>query len=298
MLIEDIQLGICAIHSTVWQLLERTRDSTENEVSNAIERDSLKRRLDAWKHWIDQIPIQQTDHIDFSQEQHLAMRYYYGIEDHSQPGWQLIVFNRPKNLIFDTLMLYHLLSMHLHADIRTLTQMAKDSHPVDPAFVPGEKYLKAQERREESTRAWAESPAVRRALCHATDIIVSYSGISGLENNQVDPIAYVALSIAALVIWAYCMYGGKGCPDCISEGQILPSIGAPVMELTKWSSPKTSQVFEKDKETWVEIGGCRGALTGILFCRCNIDLLVAKFRACIRDGWNVADTLAPGIFKS
>ena len=298
MLVEDIQLGICAMHSNIWQLLERMRDSPENEVSIAIERDSLKRRLEAWKHWLVQIPIQQMDHIDFSQEQHLAMRYYYGIEDHSQPGWQWIVFNRPKNLIYDTLTLYHLLNLHLYADIRTLTQLAKDKNLVDPTRVLGEKYLKASERREGSTRAWVESTSMRRALCHATDILVSYNNIPSLENNQVDPIAYVALSVGALVIWAYCMFSGKGCPDCISEGQVLPSTGAPIIELTKWSGPRTSQIFEKDKETWIEMGGYRGALTGLLLCRCNIGLLVAKFRACIRDGWNVADTIAPGIFKA
>ena len=297
MLVEDIQLGICAMRSRIWQLLERTRDDPASEVSNAIERDSLKRRLDAWKHWLLQIPIQQTDQLDFSQEQHLAMRYYYGIEDHSQPGWQLIVFDRPKNLIFDTLTLYHLLNLHLYAEIRELTQLAKDKLRVQPTSALGEKFRNAAERREDSTRIWAESASVRRALCHATDILVSYNSISGLENNQVDPIAYVALSVSALVIWGYCMFGGKGCPACISEGQILPFIGAPVIELTKWSGSRSSQIFEKDKETWIEMGGCRGAVTGLLLCRCNIDLLVARFRTCIRDGWNVADSIAPGIFK-
>jgi hypothetical protein len=295
MLVEDIQLGICAVYSKLLQLLEKARDSPDNEVS--VEKDALRRRLDSWKHWLLQIPIQQTDHIDFSQEQHLAMRYYYGIEDHSQPGWQLIVFDRPKNLIFDTLTLYHFMVVYLYADIRTLSQLAKDKQSADPMFVAGETYLKAQRRREDTTRAWVKSAAVRRVLCHATDILVSYSSISRLENNHVDPIAYVALSVSALVIWAYCMYGGKGCVDCAPEKGISLLIGKPVIELTKWSAPKTSQMFEKDKETWIETGNCQGALAGILLCRCNIDLLVAKFRVCIPEEWNVADTIAPGVFK-
>jgi hypothetical protein len=298
MLIEDIQLGICAMHSKVWHLRERIREGPDQEISNAIERDALKRRLDAWKHLIFRIPIQQTDHMDFSQEQHLAMRYYYGIEDHSDPGWQLLVFDRPKTLILDTLMLYHLLSMHLFTDIRTLTQIAKDKHPPNPEGVSGEMYFKAKERREESTRTWTKSAAVRRALTHATDILVSYNNVSGLENSQIDPIAFVALSVGALIVWAYCMHNGNVCPDCISEGQILPFLDAPVVELTKWSGPKTSQVFERDKETWIEMGGCPGALTGLLLCRCNTNLLMAKFCDCIRKGWNVAETIAPGIFKS
>ena len=225
------------------------------------------------------------------------MRYYYGMEDQSQPGWQLIVFDRPKSLIFDTLMLYNLLSLHLHADIRTLTQNAKDKLEADPTFVPREKYLKAREQREESTRAWVDSTTVRRALCHATNILVSYSGLSRLDENQADPIAYVALSVAALVVWTYCTNCREGCPACSSDAHILAYCNAPVVELTRWSGLKTTQSFEKDREAWIEMDCCRGAITGIVLCRCNIDLLVAKFRGCIRDEWNVADTIAPGIFK-
>ncbi|KAG0646616.1 hypothetical protein D0Z07_7504, partial [Hyphodiscus hymeniophilus] len=298
MLVEDIQLGICAMHSKIWHLRELSRDNTGQEISNAIERDWLKRRLDAWKQLMGRIPLQQTDYIDFSQEQHLAMRYYYGCEDHSIPGWQLTVFDRPKNLIFDTIILYHLLSIHVSADIRILTQLAKDKHPGDSVKNEGEKYLKGKEQREASTRAWVKSASVRRALTHATDILVSYNNVSGLQNSHVDPIVFIALSVSALIVWAYCMHGGEGCPDCLSGEQDLPFLDTPVVELTKWSGPNTCQVFEKDRETWIERGGCRGALAGLNLCRCNVDLLMAKFRRCIRQGWNVADTIAPGIFNS
>jgi hypothetical protein len=297
MLIEDIQLGICAMHNKSWHLRERIRDDPDQEIGNSIERDALKRRFDAWKHLINQSPIQQTDHLDFSQDQHLAMRYYYGIEDHSDPGWQLIVFDRPKNLIFDTMMLYHLLNMHLFADIRTLNQLAKDKHPTDPMNLSGEIHLKAKERREMSIRKWVESASVRRALCHATDVLFSCNNISGHENSHVDPIAFVALSVGALIVWACCMFDGKGCPDCVSEEAILPAVIAPITELTKWSGPRSSQVLDKNRETWIEMGDSRGAITGLPLCRCNINLLLAKFRGCIRQGWDVADMIAPGIFK-
>ena len=297
MLIEDIQIGICAMQSQIWQLQERLRDAPDQGISNAIERDFLKRRLDAWKHWILRIPIQQTDNIDFSQEQRLVMRYYYGVEDHSDPGWQVIVFNRPKNLIFDTLILYHLLSMHLFADVRTLTQLARDKQPVDPTSALGEMYLKAKDRREVAIRTWVESAAVRTALTHASDILVLYDNVSGLDNNHVDPIVFAALSTSALIIWAYCMHGGKGCPNCVIDEQLNPFPDKPIVELTEWSGPKISQLLKKDRDTWIEMGLCRGALAGIPLCRCNIDLLMAKFHGCIRPGWSVANTVAPGVFK-
>jgi hypothetical protein len=278
------------MHTSVWQSHQGIKSNDE---------EYQKRRLESWKHWILQSPIQQTDHIDFTIEQSLAMRYYYGMEDHSQPGWQLIVFDRAKTLILDTLMLYHLLALHLNANIQIIRQLAKETIEPDPGCVYGGINLKAQAKRESSTRAWVQSQSARRALCHATDILVCYSNVSGLENRQVDPIAYVGLSTAALVVWAYCIFGGDGCFDCNAEFAVLPNIGPP-SELTKWSvpsGPKASQVLSKDKDSWIETGHCRGALTGIMLCRCNIKLLVAKFRACIRDGWEAADSVAPGIFK-
>ena len=73
MLIEDIQLGICAMHSKIWQLQERIRESSDQEINNESGRHDPKRRLDAWKDWIIRIPVQQLDQNDFSQEHHLAM---------------------------------------------------------------------------------------------------------------------------------------------------------------------------------------------------------------------------------
>ncbi len=297
LLIEDIQLGICAIHSKVWYSRKKIQNYPDQDISNGIETGALQRQLDTWKYWINQNPIKHTDHIDFSREQHLAMRFYYGMEDHSDPGWQLIVFDRPKNLIFDTLMLYHLLSIHLFADVRMLTQLAKDDDPTNTVRGSGEIYLKDKERRKRTIRKWAESASVRQALCHATDLLASYNNLSGLEINSVDPIAFVALSVGALVVWAFSMYGGKGCSDCVSENTNIPFIATSIVELTNWSGRKTSQVFDEDRKTWVEMGGCRVTISGLPLCRCHIGSLMANFRSCIRQDWDIVDTIAPGIFK-
>ena len=54
----------------------------------------------------------------------IPMKYYYGVEDHSEAGWQEIVLNRPRSLLFDTAMLYHLFGLHIHANVRNFEVLA------------------------------------------------------------------------------------------------------------------------------------------------------------------------------
>jgi hypothetical protein len=50
---------------------------------------------------------------------------------------------------------------------------------------------------------------------------------------------------------------------------------------------------QKDRDVWIEHGGCRETLLGVPMCICNTELLVSKFRAGIPDGWSVRDTINP-----
>jgi hypothetical protein len=249
------------------------------------------------------ISLQQSVGTFFTEEQHLSMRFYYGTEDHSQVGWQNIVLARVKSLIFDALMLYHLFSFNVYADIRTLTQLAKGTAQTNLSNATAGIHTKAQYEREILTREWTQTANARRALWHTADILLlqksidcDISKVSGLESKTLDPIAYAAVSVSALIVWAFCMFGTQGCEMCLSE---YPPHGLIAIELTAWSLTRNEAALEKEKETWIETGGSgRIALDGIQLCRCNVDFLMTGFYACLPDEWELAHAIAPNIFKN
>jgi hypothetical protein len=300
MLIEDLQLCVCALQSNIWRLSQHARDSGENEISTVLQKDSLRRRLDALKCRLDQMAHQTTEGVDFGDENPLPLRHYYGFEDQSHPGWQLEVIARVKSLSFDTLMLYHLFSLHLLAEIGTLTQLAKDQSTTTTY----ERHRKAREQRVCATERWTRTPIARQALCHAVEILVEHQAIfheasktTGLEKNTLDPMSYVALSCAALVVWAYGTFGVHKCDMCAPESTSASAAGViPVVELTEFSGLNSQQ--ENEKESWLEMrAGCRVQLQGIPLCQCNMKFLMTLFRVCLPEGWEVADTIAPGVLK-
>jgi len=296
MLAEDIQLGICALQPRIWHLLVRRTDTPD--LSSAIEMDALRRNLESWKRLLIRIPTAQPDASSFSREQHLAMRYYYGTEDQSKDGWQSVVSYRQRSLVYDATMLYHVFSLHLYANIRILSQLAEDARP-DNSKAPYEDVnSQAKTRRETYAREWAKAPNSRRALCHAAAALASYNSLSALVNKTIDPISHVALSAGALVVWAFCSFSSHVCEACVPRSQIH-SIYAqlPEVELTRWAEIKAEPVLERERETWIEVGGGLATLIGLKLCRCSLDILVSQYYSCLPEGWNVADTIAPGIWK-
>jgi hypothetical protein len=229
------------------------------------------------------------------------LRHYYGFEDQSQPGWQGEVVARVKSLFFDSLMLYHLFSLHLLAEIGTLTQLAKDQNTTTTY----ERHRRAREHRICATERWTGTPTARQALCHAVEILIEHQTIihearktTGLEKDTLDPIGHNALSCAALAVWAYCTFGIHKCDICTAVSTSTPLAGVgPVVELSAFCGSNSQQ--EEVKDTWLEMrGGCRVQLQGIPLCQCNVKFLMNLFRVCIPEGWEVADSIAPGVFKT
>lgn len=290
MLIEDIQTCICAMQSTIW----KSCASNECQVGAVLQKDSLRRQLDNLKTQLDKMLSQFSENAEFGQEKYLPLRYYYGYEDHSQPGWQNIVVSRVKGLHFDTVMLYHLFSLELFAEVRTLTNLAKDRRlgTVEEASTV---HRQAREQRLAATKLWGATPAARWSLCHAVDVLVAHQNIGhhdssclGLTIRTLDPIACIAVCVSALVVWAYCTLDIQGCEVCTPGS-------ATVIELTRWSA--SGPQYEKEKETWIEEGkGCRVQLQGIQLCSCNVDYLMALFQAYLPEAWS--DAIAPGVFKA
>lgn len=294
-LAEDVQLGLCAMQESIWQMSEQLRYTSNPNLE--APRIPIRKKLDHWKHLLAQIPFPESNTMTPSQEQLDMMDYYYGMEDQTEPGWEIHVLSRPQNLLFDAIMLYHLLSINLHADTRTLRQLAADhspsSHDLRQQF--GAPYEQQKKDRESTAREWTHTRLAREALCHAAAILVTYSNLSGLENQTVDPIAYVALSAGALVVWIYCVFGEHDCEVCagVSSGSPLARarngvVRIPTAELTLWSRFVLPEVLGSSRERWVEGGGARVAIVGTRLCRCNVQQLVGRFRACLPGGWDLA----------
>lgn len=192
------------------------------------------------------------------------------------------------------MMLYHLSGLQVSAELRKITNLARDRRlgPIEEASTV---HRQARELRLANMKCWGVTPTARWSLCHAVDILVAHQNIArhdgslGLTIRTLDPVAHIAVCVAALVVWVYCILDIQGCEVCTPEN-------ATIIELTQWSVP--GALYEKQKEAWIEDGsGYRIQLQGIQLCSCNVDYLMALYQACLPDSWATAHSIAPGIFK-
>ncbi|CZT53103.1 uncharacterized protein RSE6_14543 [Rhynchosporium secalis] len=304
MLIEDIQTCICAMQPNIWKICAASGYYQHD--TTIISKNNLKAQLDSLKNKLIEISNQLPDEDALKREKSMPYLFYFGYEDPSMirifpfsfpfkiPGWQYHVVARVKSLLFDSIMLYHLSSLQIFAELRKFTNLARDRQlgAIEKASTV---HRQAREQRIVEMRAWGTTPTARWCLCHAVEILVAHQAIilddrtSGLTLKTLDPIAHIALCAAALVVWVYCILDVQGCEHC------TPGIGT-FIELKLSYSPDVH--FEQEKEVWIDSGnGYRVKLQGIPICSCNVDILMAMFQEWLPDSWATADSMAPGIFK-
>ncbi|RFU31746.1 hypothetical protein B7463_g4610, partial [Scytalidium lignicola] len=292
-LIEDIQSCLCGLQSSILKVTQSGMGPRESSTDINLQKDFLRKQLDALKSRLDQMANQTIDNVDFGHERHLPMRYYYGYEDQSHPGWQNVVITRVRSLLFDTTMLYYLLSHHLSADISRLTQMARDMQ-MEATEELSENRRQALEQRKNAIIDWIPTPSARFALCQAVDVLVAHQNMKGSREADglgavtLHPVSYIALCASALVVWAYCNFRHCKC-------DFFPVRTMPFVELTRWAIPGTQ--FEKERASWVESrGNTLLRLQGIPMCQCNLDFLMIPFQGCLPRDWDIAEMVAPGVF--
>lgn len=301
-MLEDIQMCLWAMQSQISQLSKQDPQK-RNELSLNIQRESLKRQLESLKRGATKLCTRISSREVLEQADHSPMRHYYGIEDHDKPGWENIVSRRIHRFIFDTSILYHLMSLQVFTEMQTLRMLAKD--PAIPDNIRGffgEVYSHPHTSRISAARAWTQEPNSRRALWHASEILLSHNKLnmtSSLVDFIPDPISYIALASAALVIWTHCMYGQETCspgPDASGSISVSHHEGMPI-ELTKLSEVMNGASYdERAKEVWIESGACfRVSLENVRLCGCNVGILMAKLRAYIPRDWEVVKEIAPNV---
>lgn len=194
MLIEDIQLCISAIQSSMWKLFHPAGTPKDCEIDVVLQKDTLRRRLDMLTSKLNRMTSQNLGSFEFGDEPHLPLRYYYGYEDHSVPGWKEIVSARVKSLHFDAIMLSLLFSLHLHADVSMLTQLARDQR-LTTTEEESERHTRAREIRQMSVRAWANTSTARQAICYAVDVLVQHQTISREINHTTGLVSIISFQL-------------------------------------------------------------------------------------------------------
>lgn len=290
-LVEDIQLGMCASQADIWQYSEKIQSSFEHDINNLIRQKSLREGLNSWKRLFDQTSIEDSETAMQGMTNKIPMKYYYGVENHSDAGWQEIVLNRPRSLLFDTAMLYHLFGLHIHANIRSFEILASCKSDFRIA-TSGDVVL----GREHRARQWTNVVCSRQAIWHASNIVSihrsRYRRLISQEKaaiESLDPITHVAVAVGSLVMWAYCCFNDKGCARCVGPAGISAEVE--LMDILTKS---------EESEKWIELGGLT-AVDGHSLCRCNVQKLVQIFQNCLPSGaqkWDLADSLSGVLNKT
>jgi hypothetical protein len=290
-LAEDIQLGMCASQASIWQYSEMIQNSSEHDINSLIRQKSLREGLNSWKRLFDRTSIEDSEPAMQGMTNKIPLRYYYGVEDHSEAGWQEIVLNRPRSLLFDTAMLYHLFGLHIHANVRSFETLAS-CKKVFRIATSGDGALGKEHR----ARQWTNVVCSRQAIWHASNIVSihrsRYGRLTDPEkavSESLDPITHVAVAVGSLVVWAYCCFNEKGCARCIGPAGI--SVEVELMDILTKS---------EESEKWIELGG-PAAMDGHTLCRCNVEKLVQVFQNCLPSGvkkWDLAESLSGVLNKT
>lgn len=284
MLIEDIQLCICGMWSTIWTVSKSDFNASDGDIGVVLRKDELRRRLDALKYRLDQ--FETADAYDTE----MLERFYYGFGPETHPGWKNGIEHRIKTLILDAKMLYDLFSLHLLADIGSLSSLSKH-RTLTAVEKLSERHRHLREHIKASIVLWARTPTARQAMCHVTSIIGGIK-FNDVLNSTGDPIAHVALSAAALVIWGYCTYGPHRCDNCTE----LSASNHSKIDLTNWGINGNHP--DKEKEMWVEEGhGMDAQIQGKQLCTCSVGSWMEVFKDLLPAGCQIADFIAPNLLK-
>lgn len=292
LLIEDITLFMCSMVPRIAEFWDKMRNCSFVYSLESFKANCPRHRLDALKLLLGSISCQLSRPTSPECEI-LPVRHYYGYEDPAEPGWQDAARARAKGLMFDAKMLYHCLNIQLNADIRMLAQLAKDGTANTNMRLP-EPEQEERESRAKLVTTWTTTSLARRSLLHAAEVLVLHREQNkGFDTRAMDPIAFVALATGALTIWAYCMFSGDGDIDAGTEPAGKEKEKETLFaELTNWCGKKRGL----GGEAWIGVGvGIPLDIGGVRLCEGNAALLVGRFWEFIPDGWELAESIAPGI---
>ncbi|CEI67380.1 unnamed protein product [Fusarium venenatum] len=287
LLLEDVHLAMCGLSPAIWNHAQIVRRSAEAGRSTHNSTASLAWQLEAWKADVERLQHQcfQTFHDPGMGE--FPFKAYIADFDDNIPRAKAAALVHVKCLTSDCMMIYHLQSLQLYSDTRTINTVAK-AH-TSPVLTDREPTVRPRlQKLHNQLSLWTKSPESRKALLHALAVLIDCE--TALESNSpqtqsIDPAAYLAISMSALVVWAWLLFSEAACMCVPSLNHI--NIGV--------DPPNLQNISTARLETWIQADGT-AAVNNIPLCRCVADGWTARFNALLplgRRRWGLCDEVAP-----
>ena len=292
-LVEDTVLGFCGTYRGIYtraqtrRILPHAADTSGVDLGqgeDAVKLEAWKMRLDGISHlWIDP----QTNAAAIS----YLVRAYSANADSAQPsaneGWERPALGRIAASVTNASILYHLLALHLSADIRAVTvaviglRSLGGGPGVAAACAPDASTVGAIQR-------WAVSREARVAVMHSLSILKACENALstctvGTPDESLDPIAHVALSTAAMVLRCWLLNDVVSCQCHAGDGML--------------QTPKLNLDVIPDRDGWVATGGSV-TVDGVPVCPCSAGPWMARFALVLRDGgkrWQMSRLVADSL---
>lgn len=282
-LIEDAMIGLCGVYPALWRSAQVRRPGRQALQVEPGHVKSVSRHLETWKMRLENTSSLWADPVSNATAIQRLLLAYRGRENADARDWEHRVLNRITISILNTRMLYYLLKLHLHADVRSLTALGLGQRSIacnSPA--PPESVNLTE------IRYWGASDEARRAAVHSITVLLAYeNAFDTMESphEAVDPVARVALCTAAIIVRGWFLSGAVPC-ICTVAG------GPPARELDMESV--------QDRDQWVAAGG-PVSVGGIPLCRCSLDAWMARFTASLKRGggrWEMGDSVSALLMTS
>ncbi|XP_044716227.1 fungal specific transcription factor domain-containing protein [Hirsutella rhossiliensis] len=271
-LVEDVHACLLGAWNDIWILQQLRRNRHDAAAARA---DAIARQLKVCKIQLDAI-VEATDRPDLhGQYTDFLIRAYSAKELPTEPKWRERVQARIHSYAFSVRMLYHLLNLHLRADVQAMRDVSHTASSMPGPESGGGATSPSWQRKVMQIQEWAMSSDSRAALFHAMFVWRTYQESApalDLHQNPPDPIVYMALSAAAMVLWTWTM---NAVPACIC-GPDVPKIDVSAGPLSAESSA--------DIDDWVLRGGSGIMLHGATVCNCNAATWLTRFAEALARG--------------
>ncbi|KAK3314129.1 hypothetical protein B0H66DRAFT_607363 [Apodospora peruviana] len=262
-LVEDCTLGFCSSVAQLWKycyLARRNRSLPSDAPTSKAE---LLGTLTIWKQHLDAVvrrcelgasPITLLENAT-TDATTFPLRAYCGRASDSAA----LALERAQALACEATILYHVLSLHLHADLKVLGLIVEDLRTAGPGQAPS---VKLSEQRIWA-REWARSADGLTAMDLAVSILDEALWIPDDKKRVMLPLADAALDAASVVMRAwierYSMDGYCSCQPMTPAGALSGGITLDKMRVSK------------DKLKNPELGS-------MSICRCNVNKWEGQFR--------------------
>ncbi|KAJ4855894.1 fungal zn(2)-Cys(6) binuclear cluster domain-containing protein [Trichoderma breve] len=288
-LVEDLQIRMMGVTNYVWILNKMRGSPNPNLCVSSEQRELISGRLKRCKLQLDGMtsiwkePEQHKMHIDF------LLRAYSAREEPFHEDWQKPVRDRFFSFVFSATMLYHLLNMHIYADVHSYMQSLPvvSSPGVTPANLSTTPPINNAEIHD-----WATSQDARIAVSHAIfayRVYGSTTSPSDLKAEVVDPIAHMTIAAGAAILWTWIQNNTSAC-TCMN----LPVGGELDFGFVPLGAGKSPEV-----DHWIRNGGTIW-LHGVHLCKCNVDVWLSPFAAILSHGakkWEIGNVFAQKLWS-